>query len=163
MLVKSTHRITFRFPSVPRNRPEHDVSHSWMQNKSFRPIFYVPYPPARVRSGYVYRSQTKYADLKRNETKRNESKRIETNRNETPLLTRHPTNSSLTAKQRLNELREAKAQPALKLRLSVEGGGCSGFQYKFALEDAAGGGGAAKEDDDDEEDSDDEDEDDIDQ
>lgn len=70
--------------------------------------------------------------------------------------------------QRLNELRETKAQPALKLRLSVEGGGCSGFQYKFALEDAAGaagGEGAAEDEDggDNDEDSDDEDEDDIDQ
>lgn len=38
--------------------------------------------------------------------------------------------------QRINELRESKSLPGLRLRLTVEGGGCSGFQYKFALEDA---------------------------
>lgn len=38
--------------------------------------------------------------------------------------------------ERINELRESKSLPGLRLRLTVEGGGCSGFQYKFALEDA---------------------------
>lgn len=37
--------------------------------------------------------------------------------------------------QRLKQLQEEEGKPVL-LRLSVEGGGCSGFQYVFTLEDA---------------------------
>ena len=39
------------------------------------------------------------------------------------------------AAKRVRAIAEAKDAPAM-LRLSVEGGGCSGFQYKFGLADA---------------------------
>src|SRR5690606_13877503 len=39
------------------------------------------------------------------------------------------------AAQRISSIAERQSKPAI-LRLSVEGGGCSGFQYKFDLADA---------------------------
>lgn len=36
---------------------------------------------------------------------------------------------------RINKVREQKANPDLRLRLTVEGGGCSGFQYIFSWDD----------------------------
>ena len=39
------------------------------------------------------------------------------------------------AARRISEILADEPRPALKLRITVNGGGCSGFQYGFALDD----------------------------
>ena len=43
---------------------------------------------------------------------------------------------SPAAADRVSKIAQKQGKPAI-LRLSVEGGGCSGFQYKFDLDEAA--------------------------
>ena len=45
-----------------------------------------------------------------------------------------PFTVSEQAARRIGQIISREGQPGLKLRLSVEGGGCSGFQYNFALD-----------------------------
>lgn len=44
-----------------------------------------------------------------------------------------PVTISTAAAKRVAQIIEAQGNPALKLRLTVSGGGCSGFQYGFDL------------------------------
>jgi iron-sulfur cluster assembly accessory protein len=46
-----------------------------------------------------------------------------------------PVTLSARAAKRISEILKAEAQPSA-LRVAVTGGGCSGFQYNFAIDDA---------------------------
>ena len=41
---------------------------------------------------------------------------------------------SASAARRIRKVAESEGNPALGLRISVSGGGCSGFQYKFDID-----------------------------
>jgi iron-sulfur cluster insertion protein len=54
-----------------------------------------------------------------------------------------PFRVSERAARRISEILAREGQPDLRLRVSVSGGGCSGFQYGFALDDQAEDGDIA--------------------
>lgn len=48
----------------------------------------------------------------------------------------HQIHVDASARERIAALREKAGKPALVLRITVEGGGCSGFRYNIAPADA---------------------------
>ena len=46
-------------------------------------------------------------------------------------------NFTASAARKVRELIDEEQNPALKLRVYIQGGGCSGFQYGFSFEEAA--------------------------
>jgi len=54
-----------------------------------------------------------------------------------------PVRVSDRAARRIGEILAREGRPGLRLRVSVSGGGCSGFQYDFALDDQAEDGDVA--------------------
>ncbi len=56
---------------------------------------------------------------------------METHSENKPVFTLTP-----SAAERINLLKARDANPDLRFRIGVKGGGCSGFQYEFILDDA---------------------------
>ncbi len=56
-----------------------------------------------------------------------------------PAVVQAPVALSANAAKRIRAIVENEGNPSLKLRVSVSGGGCSGFQYGFTLDDAVTG------------------------
>ena len=54
---------------------------------------------------------------------------------DTQAATPHPFGVTERAAARIRQLREAEGNDALMLRVTVSGGGCSGFQYGFSFDD----------------------------
>jgi len=50
------------------------------------------------------------------------------------LRTWHSDHSCFTLEQRIKYLQDKANNPNLQLRVSVDGGGCSGFQYRFEMQ-----------------------------
>ena len=57
---------------------------------------------------------------------------------EPQAFTPEPLNVTSSALNKVQELVDEEGNPALKLRVFVTGGGCSGFQYGFAFEELVG-------------------------
>lgn len=51
----------------------------------------------------------------------------------------NPLGLTASAARRIRGVAEAEGNPALALRISVSGGGCSGFQYAFTLDETETG------------------------
>jgi len=47
----------------------------------------------------------------------------------------HPLNFTSAAAEKVGQLIEQEGNPALKLRVYIQGGGCSGFQYGFTFDE----------------------------
>jgi iron-sulfur cluster insertion protein len=51
-----------------------------------------------------------------------------------PTFDGNPVGLTASAARRIRKVAESEGNPALALRISVSGGGCSGFQYSFSLD-----------------------------